>query len=109
MSIETEVKAVEGEVVKVVEEVKAEVTKVVEAVVPEVKKLVQELSAEEKLALREIENGYLKAQMEIQRLSQITSKAQQDFTKTVESLTTKYAVNPAEWLFDNLKLVFTRK
>jgi type IV secretory pathway VirB4 component len=109
MSIENVAKAVEGEVVKVAEEIKAEVAKVVEAVKPEVQKLVQELSAEEKLALREIENGYLKAQMEIQRLSQITQAAQQNFTKNVEALTKKYVVDPSSWLFDNVLLQFKRK
>ena len=97
---------------KVKEEVKAvevEVVRVVEAVLPEAKKLTQEITAEEKLAIREIENLYLKTQMEIQRLSQITQKAQQDFTKTIEDLVKKYVVSPAEWVFDNLKLQFTRK
>ena len=93
----------------VIEEVKAEVVKVIEAVVPEVKKMIQELTAEEKLGIREIENEYLKAQMEIQRLSQITQGAQKKFTDTVESLVKKYGVAPTEWVFDNLKLQFTRK
>ena len=102
MSVEAEVvaevKAVEGEVVAEV----AKAEKFVEAVR-------QELSAEEKLAIREIENAYLKAQMEIQRLSQITQKAQKDFTDTVEKLTKKYVVDPATWLFDNVELVFKKK
>jgi hypothetical protein len=93
-----EVKAVEGEVV-------AEVAKVEKAV----EKVLQELTAEEKLAIREIENAYLKAQMEIQRLSQITQKAQKDFTDTVEKLTKKYAIDPAIWLFDNVDLLFKKK
>ena|ERR1035437_3582149 len=93
-----EVKAIEAEVVKVIEEV-----------VPEVKKMFQELTVEEKLIIREIENEYLKAQMEIQRLSQITQGSQKKFTDFVESLVKKYGVTPAEWIFDNLKLIFTRK
>ena len=102
-----------NEVLKQVDEAakaaEAEVVKVTEAVVPEVKKMLQELTAEEKLGIREIENEYLKAQMEIQRLSQITQGAQKKFTDTVEALVKKYGVNPTEWVFDNLKLVFTRK
>src|SRR5271157_896634 len=90
--------SIETEVVKVAEEVKAEVMKVT-----------QELSAEEKLAIREIENGYLKAQIEINRLSQITQKAQKDFENTVKSLTAKYVIDPAEWLFDNVELIFRKK
>jgi hypothetical protein len=94
-AVETEVKAVEGEVVAVAEKV--------------IEKVTQELSAEEKLAIREIENTYLKAQMEISRLSQITQKAQADFTKTVEDLTKKYVINPAVWVFDNVSLTFRKK
>ena len=109
MSIETEVKAVEAEVkaevVKVEAEVKAEIAKVEKAV----EKVLQELTAEEKLAIRQIENSYLKAQLEINRLSTITQKAQQDFTKTVEDLTRKYLINPVEMVFDNIELRFTKK
>ena len=100
--VEAEVKAVEGEVVKVVEEVKAEVVKVAE-------KVVQELSAEEKLYIREVENEYLKAQMEIQRLSQITQGAQKKFTDYVETLTKKYVISPVEFVFDNISLTFRKK
>jgi type IV secretory pathway VirB4 component len=92
-----------------VQEVKAEVVKVVEEVKAEVEKLVQELSAEEKLIIREIENEYLKAQIEINRLSQITQNAQKKFTETVESLTKRYAVDPVLWVFDNVTLSFRRK
>jgi hypothetical protein len=67
------------------------------------------LSAEEKLIIREIENEYLKAQIEINRLSQITQSAQKKFTDTVEGLVKKYGVSPAEWLFDNVSLQFKRK
>jgi phenylalanyl-tRNA synthetase alpha subunit len=102
MTIEAEVKTVEAEVVAQVEKAAAEVK-------AEVKKLTQELTAEEKLAIREIENEYLKAQMEINRLSQITQGAQKKFTDTVENLVHKYTVSPAEWAFDNLKLIFVRK
>jgi type IV secretory pathway VirB4 component len=99
------VKEVKAEVVKVEGEVVAEVAKIEKAV----EKVIQELTAEEKLAIREIENAYLKAQMEIQRLSEITKKAQKDFTETVEKLTKKYVVNPATWLFDNVELVFKKR
>jgi copper chaperone CopZ len=109
MSVETEVKAVEAEVTKVEGVVFAEAKKVVEEVKAEVKKLTQALTAEEKLAIREIEVVYLKAQGQIQSLSQTTQKAQADFTKIIENLTKKYAVDPAEWLFDNVELIFKRK
>jgi hypothetical protein len=117
--VETVVKAVEAEVTKVEGEVVAEVKKIEAdarcfpcespSVKAEAKKLTQVLSADEKLMIREVENSYLKAQMEIQRLSQITQKAQQDFTKIVEDLTRRYLLNPAEWLFDNVSLEFKKK
>jgi copper chaperone CopZ len=109
MSVETEVKAVEAEVTKVEGVVFAEAKKVVEEVKAEVKKLTQALTAEEKLAIREIEVAYLKAQGQIQSLAQITTKAQADFTKTVEDLTKKYALDPALYVFDNVKLLFVKK
>jgi hypothetical protein len=98
MSTGTVVEAVKQEVVKVAEEVKAEVVKAA-----------QDINAEEKLVIREIENEYLKAQIEINRLSQITQNAQKNFTSTVEGLAKKYAMAPAEWVFDNVSLTFKRK
>ncbi len=120
MGLEQEVKVIEAkaeavvnkvktEVVKVSDEIKAEAEKVAKEAKAGVKKLVQELTAEEKLAIREIENAYLKAQIEMNRLTPILQKAQKDFTETVSSLVTKYAVDPAEWLFDNVTLIFRRK
>lgn len=97
-AVATEVKAVEEKVEAVVEKVEAVAEKVL-----------QELSAEEKLAIREIEVNFLKAQAEIQRLTQITQKAQTDFTAIVETLTKKYAINPAAWVFDNVTLVFRKR
>ena len=106
VEVEQEVKkiatAVETAVAPVAKAVKAEVAKVVE-------KTTQEITADEKLIIRELENGYLKAQIEINRLSQITQSAQKDFTANVEALTKKYVVDPASWVFDNVKLQFTRK
>jgi copper chaperone CopZ len=109
MSVETEVKAVEAEVVKVEGEVIAEVKKVVEEVKAEVKQAIVTLTAEEKLAIREIEVVYLKAQGQIQSLSQATQKAQADFTKIVEDLTKKYLISPSEYVFDNVSLLFRKK
>ena len=97
------------EVEAVAAEVKQEAIKVVEEVKAEAKKLTQELSAEEKLAIREIENSYLKAQIEINRLAQITKDAQQKFTSNVEALTKKYVLSPAEYVFDNVELLFRKK
>ena len=96
MSLETEVKAVEGEVkaevVKVEADVKAEVVKVeaevkaeVAKVEAEVKAAVVQIKAEEKLFLREAELEFLKAQMEIQRLTKVAedkSKAYQAYIET---------------------------
>jgi hypothetical protein len=109
MTVETEVK-------EVVSEVKAKVEKAVTAMIPEVvkgeapaKKLVQELTAEEKLVIRDIELEYLKAQMQINQLSQTTQSAQKKFTSMIEDLSKKYLINPAEMMFDNVELKFVAK
>lgn len=107
--LENAVQAVETEAKKVETEVVNEVKQTVAKVKPEVAKGLQEISTEEKLAIREIENEYLKAQMEINRLSQITQAAQKRFTSTVEALTKKYLINPAENVFDNIELKFVPK
>jgi prophage antirepressor-like protein len=113
MSEETVVKAVEEKVEAVVEAVKEEAKSVAEAVktevAPEVQKTTQVISVDERLFIRELENSYLKAQMEISKLSQVTQGAQAKFTAKVEELTKKYAVDPAEWVFDNIELVFRKK
>jgi ribosome recycling factor len=109
MSVETVVEEVKAEATKVEGEVKAAVAEVKEEVTKAVAKTTQELTAEEKLAIREIENEYLKAQIEINRLSTITQGAQKKFTSTVESLTKKYVVDPTEWVFDNVELLFRKK
>jgi|SRR5271154_2419614 len=116
MTVETEVKEVVAEVKaeaeKVATAVTAEVAKVEAevkpAVKPAVEHLLQELTAEEKLAIREIENEYLKAQIEINRLSVITQNAQKNFSTVVETLKNKYVIDPAEWVFDNIALVFKK-
>ena len=106
VEVEQEVKkaavAVETAVAPVVKAVKAEVAKIVE-------KTTQEITDAEKLAIREIENTYLKSQIEINRLSQITQKAQQDFTANVEALTKKYVVPAETWVFNNVSLIFQKK
>ncbi len=120
MTVETEVKEVVSEVkaevataVKTLasewDGVAAEVAKVEAEVKPAVERLLQELTAEEKLGIRDIELAYLKAQMEINRLSTTTQTAQTNFKNTVDILIKKYAIDPAEWVFDNIELVFKKK
>lgn len=109
MNLQEEVKAVETKVEEVAGEVKVEATKLVEEVKTEVKKLTQELTTEEKLFIRETENKYLKAQIELNRLSQIAGQAQRDFSSKVEELTKRYLLNPAEYIFDNVELIFKKK
>jgi hypothetical protein len=99
----------------VIQKVEAEVKAVETAVVNEIKKveaaaerIIQELSAEEKLAIRELENKYLKAQMEVNRLTEIIKAVQTEYTKTTEGLVKKYAISPAEWVFDNAELLFKK-
>lgn len=111
--VEAKVEAVAAEVKTEAVKVEGEVVSEVKAIVPDVKaevaKIIQELSAEEKLAIREVENAYLKAQIEIQRLSQITKEAQQKFTTLIEGFAKKYVLNTAEWVFDNVALIWKKK
>jgi hypothetical protein len=117
--LEQEVKAVEAEAVKVATEVKTEVVKVIDEVKPEAVKIVgavkaeakkwtQEITAEEKLAFREAEAKYLRAQMEINRLLEITKGAQKDFSTNMEAVMKKYVLSPAEWALDQVELIFKK-
>jgi hypothetical protein len=109
--METELKAAEAEVVKVAEEAKAEVVKVAEevkaVVVPEVKKAIVAITAEEKLILAEAEVEFLKATMEIQRLSKITEAKGKEYQAAVDAMLVKYGLSKLDYLFDGIRKVFT--
>jgi hypothetical protein len=79
------VEKIEGEVVKAEEVVKAALVSIV---------------ADEKLVLREAELEYLKATMEIQRLSKITEAKQKQYVDFIEGLFTKYGLQKSEYVFD---------
>ena len=104
MSVETEVKAVEQEAVAEVAKVETEVKTVAEAVVAKVEKIekaaVVNIKAEEQLVLRNAELEFLKAQMEIQRLSKITEAKSKEYTTYVEGLFKTYVLDRAEYVFD---------
>ena len=68
-----------------------------------------ELTAEEKFFVTKLENDYLKAAMEIQRLTKTVESAQKQFPMFVEGLVKKYEINPATHVFNNIELVFTKK
>ena len=108
MSIETEVKAVEGKVEAEVVKAETEVKTVAEAVVSEAKAEVAKvekaavvnIKAEEQLVLRNAELEFLKAQMEIQRLSKITEAKSKEYTSYIEGLFKTYVLDKAEYVFD---------
>jgi hypothetical protein len=100
---QVEYEKTQTEVAKAAEAIKAETTK--DVPVP-AKRTKQPLTAEEKLVLREIENEYLKAQIQITTLSNTTQNAQKKFTTTVEGFGKKYDIIPAEMQFDNVALEF---
>ena len=102
MSIEETVVA---EVEKVVEEVKSAVETKVEEVVKAAK---VDITAEEKLFLREAELEYLKAQMEIQRLSKLAEAKSKSYTDYIESLFVKYSLTKAEYVFDGAVNAFKK-
>lgn len=104
--VEEKIEAVVGEVVT-----KAEA--IAEEVVAEVKKVAErirvDINTEEKLAVRELENNFLKAQMEMTRLQGLIQQYQKSFTSNIEGLTKKYVINPAEFVFDSIELAFKKK
>jgi galactokinase len=108
MSIETEVKAVEtaveGEAVKIEGEVKAEVAKVEE----KTKAALVQVSTDEKLFLSDAELEFLKAQMEIQRLSKIADAKSKQYADYVEGLFKKYLLDKAEYVFDGAARLFKK-
>jgi len=94
------VAAGEGEVKSVATAVETEVKKVEGEIKPEIKKALVEITAEEKLFLREAELEYLKAQMEIKRLSELAATKSKEYTAYIESLMKKYVIAKAEYVFD---------
>lgn len=108
MSIETVVEgavaAVEGEAKSVAEAVVAEVAKVEE----KVKAAVVQITADEKLFLREVELEFLKAQMEIQRLTKLAEEKSKSYTANIEQLFVKYGITKAEYVFDGTVNVFKK-
>ena len=68
-----------------------------------------EISTEEKLFGAKLENEFLRANMEIQRLTKIVENAQKQFPQFIEGLVKKYAINPATHQFHNIEQVFVKK
>jgi hypothetical protein len=112
MSIETivegEVKAVETKFENVAAAVVAD-AKAVETKVEEVvKAALVNIVADEKLFLREAELEFLKAQMEIQRLSKVAEAKSKSYTDYIESLFVKYGLTKAEYMFDGAVNAFKK-
>lgn len=99
-TVKAEVAAVEVKAETVAEavatEVKAEVVKVEEAV----KAKIVNIKAEEKLFLREAELEFLRAQMEIQRLTKIAEDKSKAYQAYIENLYKTYAITKVEYVFD---------
>jgi hypothetical protein len=119
MSIETVVEgavaAVEGEAKSVAEAVVAEAAKVegeVKAEVAKVEAVVKaalvQITADEKLFLREAELEFLKAQMEIQRLTKLAEEKSKAYTAYIENLYKTYAITKVEYVFDGAVNVFKK-
>jgi hypothetical protein len=110
MSLETEAKTIEGEVVaaaeKVAEEVKTVAEKVAEEVKPVEKAAVVKITAEEKLILADAELEYLKASQQIQQLQKVTETKRDEYQKSVEGFLQKYLISKADYVFDGVKREF---
>jgi hypothetical protein len=97
MSVVDEVKKIEGEIVGTEKKVEA----VVEAAVIDVK-------AEEKLVISRIVSDYLKAQLRLQAATTESNDLRTKFETEVKNLITKYAVDPAKYIFNEAELVFKK-
>jgi hypothetical protein len=94
--------AIEAVAQAVTDEVKQEVAKVEE-------KIRIEISDAEKFMLTKMENEFLKAQMEVKRLTELMQNIQKAFPTQVEELVKKYAIEPAKYTFDAIELAFKKK
>ena len=101
--------SIEETVVAEVEKVAEGVGAAVEAKVEEVVKAAKvDITAEEKLFLREAELEYLKATMEIQRLTKITEDKSKSYQAYIENLLTKYGISKTEYVFDAVVNAFKK-
>ena len=103
----SELQVVEAGAVKFVDEVKTEVEKVVAKVEPVAKKAIVTLTDSEKLALAEAETAYLKASMEIQRLTKTTEEQAKVYQNAVDGFLKKYVLDKSEYIFDGVKKACT--
>lgn len=105
MSIET---VIEGEVKTVETKVETVAEAVVAKVEEKIKAALVNIVADEKLFLREAELEFLKAQMEIQRLSKVAEAKSKSYTDYIESLFVKYGLTKAEYMFDGAVNAFKK-
>ena len=105
MSIET---VIEGEVKTVETKVETVAEAVVAKVEEKIKAALVNIVADEKLFLREAELEFLKAQMEIQRLSKVAEAKSKSYTDYIESLFVKYGLTKAEYVFDGAVNAFKK-
>jgi hypothetical protein len=112
MSIETviegEVKAVETKVETVAAAVVADAKAVEEKVVAVVKAALVNIVVDEKLFLRETELEFLKAQMEIQRLTKVAEAKSKSYTDYIDNLFVKYGLTKVEYAFDGAVNAFKK-
>jgi len=99
MSIESEVKTIEGEAVAEVKKVVAEVEKVEKAAVVKI-------TAEEKLVLADMELEYLKANQQIAQLTKITETKAKGYQEAVEGFLKKYGLDKATYIFNGVTRAF---
>ena len=103
----------------VIEAVETALSNVEKEVVAEVKKVDQrtrvEISDAEKFFMSRTENDFLKAQVEIQQLSQrithlqgVATKAQNSFVAKTEELAKKYEISLKEFVYNAVDSAFDR-
>jgi hypothetical protein len=109
MSVETVIEEVKNEVVAVAEEVKAEVVKTDDRVK-------QEVTDGEKFTMAQMENDFLKAQIEMQQISkrmehlqEVTKKIQTNFVAKTKEMAEAYSIDLESYIYNSVEHAFTKK
>ena len=115
MSIETEVKSVEGAVVGELEKVETVVAKVGEPVVEEVKKETTwvakkaadiKLKDADKLVFAELENAFLREQIKLNEAVANIEKMRANANKMIAGFVQTYGIDPAKHVFSDAERAF---
>jgi uncharacterized protein YpuA (DUF1002 family) len=113
MSVETVVEEVKNEVFA---EATLEPAKVVAEVVKTDDRVKQEVTDGEKFAMAQMENDFLKAQIEMQQISkrmehlqEVTKKIQANFVAKTAEMAEAYSIDLEKFIYNSVEHAFTKK